>query len=119
VPPGNLSTVTAEFGSNIAGAFIDTAPLDLDLQSGGVAGFDRLYYGGTALTATAPQEVDGRAFVKWLVNGAPHPSGVATIGVTISGNTMLQAVYALDFEVAPQRALSHPTERIAPSRAAP
>jgi hypothetical protein len=77
-PPGEL-VVT----SNVPGVWIDSDPLDYQLDGGGFTDFQRTFPAGTVVTLTAPDQINGRAFTRWVVDGVLYPSGVNTIQVPI------------------------------------
>ncbi len=110
VPPGNTSPTNAHVESNVADTFVEVAPLDLNFDADGFADFSRSYYGGTAMTLTAPPHSAGRRFVRWMIDSAPQPIGMRTIEVIVSEATTLKAVYARPTRPTPE----HPTESDVP-----
>ena len=54
LPPGDTSPANAHVESNVADTFVEVGPLDLNFDADGFADFSRSYYGGTAMTLTAP-----------------------------------------------------------------
>lgn len=88
-PPGQLL-----LQSNISGAWLDTSPLDLQLDGGGFANYERTYPQTTVVALSAAPTVDGHVFKYWLVNGAPQLQLGATMSVVVNGQTQtIQAVY--------------------------
>lgn len=83
MPPGQL-VVT----SNVPGVWIDSSPLDLQLDGGGFTHFERTYPETTVVTLTAPESVNGEPFNRWIVEGVAQPAGVQTIDVMISGRVI-------------------------------
>ncbi len=103
LPPGDTSPANAHVESNVPDTFVEIGPLDLNFGDDGFADFSRSYYGGTAMTLTAPVRSAGRRFVRWLVDGAPQPSGMRTIEVLVSEDTTLKAVYARPARATPEQ----------------
>ncbi|MCH8344172.1 MAG: VCBS repeat-containing protein [Planctomycetes bacterium] len=66
VPPGTGDGLLA-VGSNVPGAWLDMSPLDLQLDGGGFANFDRTFPQTTVVTLTAPRMYLGWRFVGWSV----------------------------------------------------
>ena len=56
LPPGDTSPANAHVESNVADTFVEVGPLDLNFDDDGFADFSRSYYGGTAMTLTAPPQ---------------------------------------------------------------
>ena len=110
LPPGDTTPTNAHVESNVADTFVEVAPLDLNFDTDGFADFSRSYYGGTAMTLTAPVQSAGRRFVRWLVDGAPQPIGMRTIEVIVSEGMTLKAAYARPARATPE----HPTESDGP-----
>ncbi len=75
VPPGTPGGLLA-VGSNLPGAWLDVSPLDLQLDGGGFANFERTYPLTTVVTLTAPQMHPGWVFFGWRVRlgGGLQPS---------------------------------------------
>ncbi|UCG33990.1 MAG: FG-GAP repeat protein, partial [Phycisphaerales bacterium] len=82
-PPGEL-VVT----SSMPNVWVDSSPLDLQLDGGGFTDFQRTYPAGTVVTLTAPDSVNGRHFKRWVVDGVLQPAGVKTIELTIVDGLM-------------------------------
>jgi hypothetical protein len=68
VPPGTPPGLVS-VGSTAGGAWIDAGPLDLQLDGGGFADFERTYPLGTVVTLTAEQTHEGQRFVSWRRDG--------------------------------------------------
>ena len=66
VPPGTGGGLLA-VGSNAPGAWLDVSPLDLTLDGGGFANFERTFPQTTVVTLTAPRMYLGWRFVGWSV----------------------------------------------------
>ena len=99
VPPGTPPGMMA-VGSNAPGVFIDVSPLDLQLDGGGFANFERTFPLGSVVTLTAPQEHQGRLFVGWNVTSAlplSRPTvldGGTSIDIMILGDQQtIEAIY--------------------------
>lgn len=107
VPPGDQSVVSTFIQSNVPDTFIQTTPLDLNIDGDGFADFDRSYYSGTALTLTAPARSDGRRFVRWSVNGVLQEIGVRTLEAVIEADMSLRAIYQHRRSPAPQGPKEH------------
>ena len=81
VPPGTPpGLLTVE--SNLPGVWIDVAPLDPQLDSGGFASFERTYPLGSVVTLVAPQTYQGWTFAGWKVGSLLVPR--TTVGLQSS-----------------------------------
>jgi len=90
-PPGQLV-----LQSNIAGAWLDAGPLDLQLDGGGFANFQRTYPQTTVVTLGAAPVVAGHQFKYWLINGVPQMPMGAAMTVVVNGQAQtIEAVYGL------------------------
>ena len=87
VPPGTPPGLLA-VDSNVAGVFIDAAPLDNQLDGGGFPDFARTYPAGTVVTLTAPPTHEGSIFVGWLINGVYDPTAGNPLDITIEGGLL-------------------------------
>ncbi|MCH8344207.1 MAG: FG-GAP repeat protein [Planctomycetes bacterium] len=98
VPPGTGGGLLA-VGSNLPGAWIDLSPLDLQLDGGGFANFERTYPQTTVVTLTAPQMHHGWRFVGWRIGlaGSFHGGGLQpgpSIDLTILDDVhRIEAIY--------------------------
>ncbi len=84
VPPGTSGGLLA-VGSNLPGAWLDVSPLDLQLDGGGFAIFERTFPLGTVVTLTAPAAYHGWVFSGWLADDGLYPG--QSIDITIGGFT--------------------------------
>lgn len=92
VPPGTPPG-QAVVSSTVKGAWINISPLDLQLDGGGFAKFERTYPQTTILTLTA-QEMPGQVFQGWRVNGSKKLRTGTTLTYTINGTVQtIEAVY--------------------------
>lgn len=92
VPPGTPGGLLA-VGSNLPGAWLDVSPLDLQLDGGGFANFERTYPLTMVVTLTAPQMHDGWRFVGWWTHRGLYPG--QSINITIGGEQQrANALYA-------------------------
>jgi hypothetical protein len=109
-PPGQL-TVT----SNVPGVWIDSNPLDYQLDGGGYTDFQRNFPAGTVVTLTAPDSIAGRAFTRWVVDGVLYPTGVTTVQIPI-----VEGLNSVELEVKfrppniPPREVQQPDRLFAP-----
>jgi len=71
VPPGTPPGVVA-VESNAAGAWIEVEPLDLQLDGGGFADFQRTYPLGSVVSFTAEPSYQSKRFVGWRLDGEFH-----------------------------------------------
>ena len=113
VPPGTPPGMMA-VGSTAPGVFIDVSPLDLQLDGGGFANFERTFPLGSVVTLTAPQEHQGRLFVGWNVTSVlplPRSAGLdggTSIDIMILGDQQtIEAIYE-----APSSVLQPPARRL-------
>ena len=79
--PGLLSVV-----SDMHDAWIGIEPLDLTLDGGGFADFDRTYPLTSVITLTAEDTFQSIRFAGWRVDGEMQPTSSLSIDVVISGN---------------------------------
>ncbi|UCG33653.1 MAG: choice-of-anchor J domain-containing protein, partial [Phycisphaerales bacterium] len=105
-PPGQL-VVT----SLVPGAWIQSNPLDLQLDGGGFTDFERTFPVGTVVTLTAPDSVNGRPFKRWIVDGVLYPAGVNTIQVPID-----EGLNSVELEVKWREPNIPPRENAGPDR---
>lgn len=93
VPPGappGLVSVT----SNLAGTWINAGPLDLALDGGGFANFNRTYPQTTLVTLTAPN-IPNHAFAGWMINNSTTLIPGNTLMYTVTQSTVtIKAVYS-------------------------
>jgi hypothetical protein len=88
-PPG-LVAVT----STLNGGWIDAGPLDLALDGGGFANFNRTYPQTTVVTLMAPP-VPNKVFLGWKINNSSNLVPGTTLIYTVADSTAsIQAVYA-------------------------
>ena len=98
VPPGTPPGMLA-VGSNLPGAWLDVSLLDLQLDGGGFANFERTYPLTTVVTLTAPQMHHGWRFAGWRIGlaGSFHDGGLQpgpSIELTIRGDLhQIEAIY--------------------------
>ncbi|UCG15617.1 MAG: hypothetical protein JSV19_10015, partial [Phycisphaerales bacterium] len=93
VPPGTPPGLAA-VSSTVCEVWIDAYPLDLQLDGGGFANFERSYPQTSLVTLTAPRMADGRRFVRWEVNGQPQTDGERSLGFEVVRDVMeVTAVY--------------------------
>ncbi|MCH8151464.1 MAG: FG-GAP repeat protein [Planctomycetes bacterium] len=98
VPPGTPPGLLA-VGSNLSGNWLDVSPLDLQLDGGGFANFERTFPQTTVVTLTAPQMHHGWRFVGWRVGleGSFHGGGLQpgqSIEMTIRDDVhRIEAIY--------------------------
>jgi Leucine-rich repeat (LRR) protein len=88
--PPDTHTLTVK-SSPDAGAGITVSPTDNDGNGNGTTTFTRTYDQGTTVTLTAPTELNGNAFSKWLVDGV-EKSG-SSIQVTMNADHTATALY--------------------------
>ena len=92
VPPGT-GAVVMSVEANLPEAWIAVSPVDLTLDGGGFADFERSFPEGTLVTLTAePWMADGRPFIAWLVDGVTY-ADETTIDVTLVGPSTVRALY--------------------------
>ena len=97
VPPGTPPGALA-VGSNLAGAWIDIGPLDLQLDGGGFANYERTFPTTTIVTLTAPLVQEGWVFIGWRAEDGSLYAG-QSIDLMIRGYP--QALKAMYREVLP------------------
>jgi hypothetical protein len=68
VPPGTPPGVVA-VQSNVTGVWVDADPLDLQLDGGGFANFERSYPLSTVVTLATESSYQGKRFVGWRLDG--------------------------------------------------
>ena len=83
-------TLTIDSTSPASGVPIAVAPADNSNSTGGTTSFTRSYYGGTAVTLTAPATAAGNPFVSW--SGCASTSALFCT-VTMNANTTVTANY--------------------------
>ena len=87
-PPG-LVAVT----STLNGAWIDASPLDVALDGGGFANYNRTYPQTTVVALTAPP-VPNKVFLGWKINNSSVLVPGTTLMYTVNNSTVnIQAVY--------------------------
>ncbi|UCG34389.1 MAG: S8 family serine peptidase, partial [Phycisphaerales bacterium] len=91
VPPGTPPGLVA-VQADVGGAWINAHPLDLQLDGGGFADFERTYPLGTVVTATAEQTHEGRRFVGWRLDGEFRSTEVSTDFTLVTDQQTLKAV---------------------------
>jgi hypothetical protein len=87
-PPGMVSV-----DATAAGAWIDIAPLDDQLDGGGFTPFERTHPQSTQVTLTASSMHKGRSFRGWRVDGGPLIEQATMPFVVTSDEHSLRAVY--------------------------
>ena len=88
-PPGMLTV-----GSNISEAWVAMSPLDLALDGGGFAAFDRVFPLGTVVSLTAEATMNGRPLIAWRIDGVTIEATSLTRQIVIAGDTMtVSAIY--------------------------
>ena len=91
VPPGTPAGMMA-VGSNLPGAWLDVSPLDLQLDGGGFANFERTFPQTTVVTLTAPAVFHDWVFFGWLTDGGLRPG--QSIDLTIQKHPQqIEAIY--------------------------
>jgi hypothetical protein len=83
-------TLTIDSASPASGVPIAVAPADNNNATGGATSFTRSYYGGTAVTVTAPATAGGNPFVSW--SGCTSASTIFCT-VTMNANATVTAQY--------------------------
>ncbi len=80
--------------SNMSAACLDVSPLDIVLDGGGFAAFDRVFPQGTVVTLTAEATMNGRPLIAWQVNGVSIGTTSTTRQIVITGDTTTaRAIY--------------------------
>ena len=77
-PPGAIR-------STVPGVWIDAYPLDLQLDDGGFADFERSYPQSTVVTHIAPRMADGVRFAYWQIDGEPQIRGQTAVSFEVVG----------------------------------
>ncbi|UCG15671.1 MAG: hypothetical protein JSV19_10295, partial [Phycisphaerales bacterium] len=85
VPPGGPPGLVA-VRSTVPDAWIDAYPLDLQLDDGGFADFERSYPQRTVVTYIAPRMADGVRFTYWQIDGEPQAHGQAAVSFEVVGD---------------------------------
>jgi hypothetical protein len=98
VPPGTPPNML-QVSPNAAGAWIDVAPLDEQLDGGGFGLFQRTYPQDTEAVLTAEPEMNRRAFLGWRADGGRL---IQTDSLTVRVNGHIQTVEAV-YEDPPRR----------------
>ena len=93
VPPGTPpGMLTVE--SNMSAAWLDMSPLDIVLDGGGFASFDRVFPQGTVVTLTAEATMNGRPLIAWRIDGVTIAATSLTRQIVITGaTTTVRAIY--------------------------
>jgi hypothetical protein len=86
VPPGTPPGLVS-VSASASGTWIDVHPMDLTMDGGGFANFDRSYGQSTIATLEAPAFSDGRTFQRWIVNGLAQPDGQNIINLLVISDT--------------------------------
>jgi Leucine-rich repeat (LRR) protein len=89
-PPAGTFKLTVQ-SNPLSGAAITVTPADNNSQAGGSTSFTRIYDENESVTLSAAAELDGRAFIKWTVDGADKTGN--TIQVTMDKNHTAIAIY--------------------------
>lgn len=92
-PPPDTYRLTV-LSSPEDGAVITVSPNDNDGNGNGTTGFTRTYNKGTAVTLTAPAELNGNTFKNWLKDGVEVMG--QTLSVSMDANHSITAVYEVD-----------------------
>jgi hypothetical protein len=87
VPPGTRPGLVV-VRSTIPGVWIDAYPLDLQLDGGGFANFERGYPETSVVTLAAPRMADGRRFVRWEVDGQPQANSERILDFEVVGDVV-------------------------------
>ena len=87
VPPGTPPGLVA-VSSNVPDVWIDAYPLDLQLDDGGFADFERSYPQTSVVTYIAPRMADGVRFAYWEIDGEPQARGRTAIDFEVVGDVM-------------------------------
>ncbi|UCG17021.1 MAG: hypothetical protein JSV19_03090 [Phycisphaerales bacterium] len=87
VPPGTPPGLVA-VSSTVPDVWIDAYPLDLQLDDGGFADFQRSYPQTSLVTLTAPRMAEGVRFARWEIDGEPQARGQTTIDFEVVGEVM-------------------------------
>lgn len=96
-PPGMLTV-----RSNLREPWINSSPLDLQLDGGGFATFQRTFPLTTVVTLNAPNEVPGKTFQGWRINGSATLVPGKTLVYTVTGaTTTIDAIFGASTNVAP------------------
>ena len=90
--PPPVTAYTIQVGATPDPATITVSPNDFNGEGNGTTGFSRIYSAGTVVTFTAPQNVNGRNFSSWSLNGAPLSTN-QTVQVIMSQNHTLVTNY--------------------------
>ncbi|UCG15619.1 MAG: SUMF1/EgtB/PvdO family nonheme iron enzyme [Phycisphaerales bacterium] len=93
VPPGGPPGLVA-IRSTVPDVWIDAYPLDLQLDDGGFADFERSYPQSTVVTYIAPRMADGVRFAYWQIDGQPQARGQTAVSFEVVGEvTEADAVF--------------------------
>jgi hypothetical protein len=90
VPPGTGGGVLI-VESSLAGSWADAEPLDLTLDGGGFAEFQRTYPLGTVVTLTAEDTFAGSSLRGWYLRGFVHHT--SSIQFTLTEDMTVKAIY--------------------------
>ena len=85
-------TLTVESQNPDSGVEITVTPADLDSLTTGTTTFQRTYSAGQNVVISAPTEVDGQPFARWLVNGTAFSTN-NIIEITMLSDVTVTAVY--------------------------
>ncbi|UCG17315.1 MAG: hypothetical protein JSV19_04635, partial [Phycisphaerales bacterium] len=93
VPPGAPPGLVA-VSSTVPDVWVDVYPLDLQLDGGGWADFERTYPQTSVMFLTAPRIAEGVRFARWEIDGEPQARGQTNIEFEVVGEMMeARAVY--------------------------
>jgi hypothetical protein len=83
--------------STVSGVWIDATPVDLILDGGGFAPFERSHPQGTFVTLTTPATDGQWIFTGWIINGDEYPYLNSTIVIAVGPSTTVSARYDLPY----------------------
>ncbi|MCH8345262.1 MAG: FG-GAP repeat protein [Planctomycetes bacterium] len=100
VPPGTSNGLLA-VGSSLPGAWLDVSPLDLQLDGGGFANFERTFPETTVVTLTAPAAFHGWVFLGWLTDGGLRQGQSIDLIIREQHLQQIEAIYGPAGPIAP------------------
>lgn len=90
-PPPDTKTLVVQSIDPASGVIITVTPADINSQSNGTTPFSRIYTTGTGVSLTAPPSANGKAFLKWKVDGVDQVGN--PIGIGMNANHTAVAVF--------------------------